>query len=65
MKMKYLKVEELEDGKFYYERLSKKEVLVTIFGTEPSKTVQFTYYSETSNFFNINFPVDYQLAEIE
>ena len=63
---KYLKLEELEDGKFYYCRLSKKEVLLDfntkdLDGNPTSYAIK--YYNEIAGYYSTDFPVDYQLRE--
>jgi len=64
---KYLKLSELEDGKFYRCRLSKKEVLLNFLTkdlNENATSYGITYYSETSGYFQTHFPTDYQLSNI-
>ena len=64
---KYLKLSELEDGKFYRCRLSSKEVLLNFLTRDldnnPTSWV-INYYSDITGYFQTHFPVDYQLQKI-
>jgi len=66
-KKKYLKLSELEDGKFYRCRLSKNEVIAVantkdLEGNATSWCI--TFYSDILGYYQTHFPNDYQLEEL-
>lgn len=64
---KYLKLEELENGKFYKCRLSDKQVLLSFSTWDASqKPTSWTikYFCDRNGYYQTDFPVDYQLSEI-
>jgi hypothetical protein len=64
---KYLKLEDLENGKFYKCRLSGKQVLLNVATWDAQNrptSWNIKYFSDESGFYQTDFPVDYQLSEI-